>query len=187
MSENERFGRASEIFVDRVNAVKPEQWTMDTPCTEWNVHDLVNHVVNEQLWIEPLMAGQTIAEVGDRLDGDLLGDDPAWANQSASVSSRAAFDKPGALDTVVHLSYGDETAANYCDQVALDLLIHGWDLSRAIGANEVLPPDLVSWAIEYIAPMQQMMEGSGQYGTRIAVTEDADDQTKLLAQMGRRG
>ena len=47
-----------------------------TPCTEWDVRALVNHVLGEIRWAVPLFAGSTIAEVGDRFDGDLLGDDP---------------------------------------------------------------------------------------------------------------
>ena len=44
---------------------------------EWNVRELVNHVVGEDAWTVPLMRGATIAEVGDSLDGDLLGERPA--------------------------------------------------------------------------------------------------------------
>ena len=60
--------------------VGADQWALDTPCTEWNVRTLVNHVTVEDLWVPPLLRGATIEEIGDRFDGDQLGDDPkaAW-------------------------------------------------------------------------------------------------------------
>ena len=72
----ERYQRAVEAFGARVHAVGDDQWHLPTPCTEWDVHALVNHLVYEMRWSVPLFAGGTIAEVGDRFEGDLLGDDP---------------------------------------------------------------------------------------------------------------
>ena len=45
-----------------------------------------------------------------------------------------SFFRP-AGDRIVHLSYGDVPADHYVNEVATDLLIHGWDLARAIGAD----------------------------------------------------
>ena len=73
------FQRAVDEFDKRVQAVLEDQWDGGTPCTEWTVRDLVNHVVNEDRWVKPLIEGKTIDEVGSALDGDLLGDDPKRA------------------------------------------------------------------------------------------------------------
>lgn len=54
-------------------------WTARTPCADWDVRQLVNHVVGEDRWTKPLVQGLTIAEVGDALDGDLLGEEPSVA------------------------------------------------------------------------------------------------------------
>jgi ketosteroid isomerase-like protein len=58
------------------SSVGDDQWDLPTPCAEWSVRGLVNHVVGEDLWTKPLLEGRTIADVGDALGGDLLGDDP---------------------------------------------------------------------------------------------------------------
>ena len=68
--------RAVEEFDARVRAVGDDQWELPTPCADWNVRQLVNHLVYENRWTVPLMEGSTIAEVGDRYEGDLLGDAP---------------------------------------------------------------------------------------------------------------
>ena len=67
--------RSIDAFGARLHAVKDDQWGLPTPCQDWNVRTLVNHIVSENLWTAPLFSGQTIAEVGDRFEGDLLGED----------------------------------------------------------------------------------------------------------------
>ena len=181
----QRFAQATEFFGGHVHAASAGSWSAPTPCTDWNVHDLVNHVVNEQLWARPLIEGRTIAEIGDQFDGDLLGPDPAGAWDRAAQQSRSALGAPGAQEQTVHLSYGDETAENYTSQMALDALVHGWDLACGIGADRAMPPELVSWAIEMVEPMIDSWAASGLFGSQLSVDEDADEQTRLLALLGR--
>ena len=176
---------ATDLFDSHVRAISADQWSDATPCSEWDVRALVNHVVGEQLWVVPLLDGKTVAEVGDALDGDLLGEDPLATWTSSLAASRAAFGAPGALDSVVHLSFGDETGAGYCDQMALDALIHGWDLAKAIGADDTLPADSVEWALAGIEPVQEMLTASGAFGTPQAISDDANRQADLLARLGR--
>jgi len=82
-----RFASAMAEFDRRVRAVRPEQWHNPTPCTEWDVRALVNHLVAEQLWAPLLLDGATVEDVGDRFDGDQLGADPvaAWASAAAAA------------------------------------------------------------------------------------------------------
>ena len=68
--------RACDQVTSRVERIAAGQWDLPTPCTEWNVRDLLRHLVSGTSWVGPLVEGCTIAEVGDRFDGDLLGDDP---------------------------------------------------------------------------------------------------------------
>lgn len=88
----DRHGEALDLFTDRVHAVRADQWGASTPCAEWSVRDLVNHLTAEQLWVPPLVSeGRTMAEVGDAFDGDVLGDDPVAAWDRAAAAARAAF------------------------------------------------------------------------------------------------
>ena len=70
------YRRAQDTFGARVHGVADDQWTSATPCSDWDVRTLVNHVLSEVRWAVPLFAGRTVADVGDRFAGDLLGDDP---------------------------------------------------------------------------------------------------------------
>jgi hypothetical protein len=69
----ELYRRASESCGQRVLAVRDDQWHAVTPCSEWDVRALVNHLVGENLWVPPLFEGKSIADVGDQFDGDVLG------------------------------------------------------------------------------------------------------------------
>ncbi|HEY3033841.1 MAG TPA: maleylpyruvate isomerase N-terminal domain-containing protein, partial [Streptosporangiaceae bacterium] len=86
--------RANEEFGARISQIGDGQWGAGTPDTEWNVRDLVSHVLSENLWAPPLFAGLTISEVGDRFDGDVLGLDPQGSWRAASTEALAAADEP---------------------------------------------------------------------------------------------
>jgi uncharacterized protein (TIGR03086 family) len=75
----------------RVHAIRDDQWTKPTPCTEWDVRTLLNHLVYEQLWAPELLRGATVEEVGDRFDGDVLGDDPfkSWSTAARAAHTRS--------------------------------------------------------------------------------------------------
>jgi uncharacterized protein (TIGR03086 family) len=177
--------RAIESFGDRVNAIREDQWASQTPCEEWDVRTLVSHIVSENRWMPPLLAGSTIAEVGDRFEGDLLGGDGKAAWDGSAADAVAAVYEEGAMERTVHLSFGDFPGQAYTMQVFADLLIHGWDLARAIGADDRLDPELVEVCASWFAPMEEPYRAGGAIGPRVEVPSDADAQTRLLAQFGR--
>src|SRR4051794_16710385 len=129
------FQRAAEGFGRHVHAVGDGNWHDPTPDTEWDVRMLVNHVTVEQLWVPPLVQGSNVAEIGDRLEGDQLGDDPVATWDTAVKDAIDAFRAPGAIDATVAVSRGDMPTADYCWEMTTDALIHSWDLARAIGAD----------------------------------------------------
>lgn len=162
-----------------------DQWHGPTPDADWDVRTLVNHLVNEDRWAPPLFDGATIAEVGDRFDGDLLGDDPKAAWAEASVAAVGAATADGALTRTVHLSFGDFPGEFYLSQLICDHVIHAWDLARAVGADERLDPELVDWAHAFLAPQVDAWRDAGAFGPAVETPSDADLQTKLLGLTGR--
>ncbi|MBM7783971.1 TIGR03086 family metal-binding protein [Tenggerimyces flavus] len=170
-------------FTALVHAVDPSDWTGSTPCTDWSVRDLVNHVTGEHLWVPHLLGGGTIAEVGSRYDGDVLGSDPvATWDAAASVSAKefaAASDSQP-----VHLSFGDTPLGEYADQMLTDLVIHGWDLARSIGVPPAPDPAAVAHVTAYLAEHVEEWRG---FGFKDAVTGSYDSPLdRLIALSGRR-
>jgi uncharacterized protein (TIGR03086 family) len=179
------FDQACARFSALVHEVQPADWTNDTPCSDWDVRALVNHVVGELLWAPPLVEGQTIADVGDRFDGDVLGDDPVARTDEAISGASEAFSADGALDRTVHLSFGDFSGDNYCWQLISDVTVHAWDLARGIGADDTMDPDLAEKVHDFVAPMLAQMAGSPYFAAPTKVAEDASAQAVLLAATGR--
>jgi uncharacterized protein (TIGR03086 family) len=179
--------RALEAARPAIAAVTADQWSRDSVCEGWDVRTLVNHVVSGNLWVPELVAGKTIEEVGNRLDGDVLGDDPLGAYDASADAAAAAFKADGAMERPVAVSYGPVPGEVYCGHRFIDVLIHGWDVAESTGQDTNLPEELVQACWEVVEPQLGDLEGSGAFGTHVDVPDGADLQTKLLAALGRRG
>jgi uncharacterized protein (TIGR03086 family) len=185
MGVPELFRGAVGEFDARVAAVEDGQWTAPTPDEDWSVRDLLAHVQGECLWAPPLFAGSTIADVGDRFDGDQLGADPKAAWAVASRAALAAVDADGAMERTVHLSFGDVPGREYALQLFADHLIHAWDLARAVGADERLDPKLVAACATWFDANEEAYRSAGAIAARAPGHDSADPQTRLLARFGR--
>ena len=148
---------------------------------------LVNHIVGGNWWAAELAAGETIESVGDRLDGDVLGDDPTTSYDASSVAAAAVFRLPGAMERPCAVSYGPVPGEVYCGHRFIDVLVHGWDVAMGTGQDPRLPPDLVDACLAVVEPQAEMLAGSGAFATDVDAGADAPTQTRLLAYLGRRG
>ena len=178
--------RAVETFDRLVHAIEPGQWRNPTPCTEWDVRALVNHVTNEDLWAGALFGGRTIAEVGDAFDGDVLGEAPVATWERASAEALARMGEPDAMDRPVELSRGHVPGRVYAVELYADHLMHSWDLAKAIGADDALDPAIVVPAKDWFATVEDAYRAGGSIAERPPVPDGADDQTLFLAMTGRR-
>ncbi len=158
-----------------------------TPDSEWDVRALLNHVIAGNLWAAELAAGRTIEQVGDQLDGDVIGADPAAAYDRSAAAAAAAFDAPGVMDAPCAVSYGPVPGSVYAGHRFVDVLIHGWDLAAATGQDTTLDPALVDACLEVIEPQVEAFRAAGAVGPAVPAAPDASQQTRLLAILGRRG
>jgi uncharacterized protein (TIGR03083 family) len=157
----ERHRRACDGFARVAGAVPSEKWDRPTPCTDWDARALVEHVIgfHEVLLLRPMGVHAHRPRT-----------DPAarWA-----ATQRALFD---ALTEPVDV----------LGALTTDVLVHTWDLARATGLDEHLDAELVHGLLEGMEPLDDLLRSSGQYGPRVAVPDDADEQTRLIAFTGRR-
>jgi len=178
------YHRAGQEFTDRANRIG-DRWSAATPCEDWDVRALVHHIVEEERWAPLLLAGATIADVGDRLAGDLLGDAPLIALHDAAAQAVAAVAAPDAMERTVHLSYGDASGREYSMQLAADHLVHAWDLARALDDDTRLDPDAVAAVLSWFAGNEQGYRSAGLIGPRPAFPDGAGPQEELLVMFGR--
>jgi uncharacterized protein (TIGR03086 family) len=179
------FAHSVAEWQSRVEAVDESHWDRPTPCTGWTVRDLVNHVVGEQRWVVPLLEGKTIADVGNDLDGDLLGLAPQESAAAAAKAAVDSFTERGAVDRTVHLSFGDTPAAEYAWQLVADHVVHGWDLAAALDGDRHLDHDLVVHCAQWWGSWEETYRGAGAVATRVELPHDASRQDRLIASFGR--
>jgi len=185
MDPRQLFTQATKSVAVLMKCATPDTFTQPTPCSDWNVQQLLNHMINEVSWVPDLLAGKTIGEVGSKYDGDLVGQDPATSWQKALEAAQKAVNAAD-LDAVTHLSYADVPARNYINEVGSDVLIHSWDLGQAVQCSVVFDPTLAQAVYDLVSPRAEEFKQSGLFGTPVPVPTDADIETKLLAFYGRK-
>jgi len=179
--------RALDSARHAVAGVGADQWELVSDCEDWTVRELVNHIVTGNYWAAELGSGLSIEQVGDRLDGDVLGTDPVRAYDDSALVAAAVFREPDAMERPCAVSYGPVPGSVYCGHRFMDVLVHGWDIAASTGQDTQLDVDLVEacWAV--VEPQLEQLVGTGAFGTDHEIPEDASPQTRLLAALGRHG
>ncbi|HEX9994071.1 MAG TPA: TIGR03086 family metal-binding protein [Acidimicrobiales bacterium] len=180
--------RAVREFGRRVAEVGDDRWDAPSPCEGWSARDVVEHGIAGNRMSVLLLAGATAADAIAAVRAAPVGDDPVAAYDEAGRDMVDAFRAPGALSRTVHHPRGDITGEQFLGFRVGDLVIHAWDLARAIGADDRLDPALVEVVWRFMSPMAPFIGtigifGEGPSGT---VADDADLQDRLLDLAGRR-
>ncbi len=185
MDAQELFDEGLQEASTCVKRVDADQMQNETPCSEWDLKALLNHMVYELSWLPDLLAGKTVKEVGDKYEGDLVGNDPqaAWKSAADKASEAVKNAKP---DDKVHLSYGDVTADHYIREVGGDILIHGWDVGQAINCSMTFSDKVVRAVQDFVKPREEEYRASGLFGDKVQTSDSDSPHVKLLAFFGRK-
>ena len=176
---------ANAGFERRLRLVHRDDWERPTPCEEWDVRALVNHVVGANRRYALLLKGASAMEVDATRRVDHLGDDPVASFLATSAELTDAFRDEGALARTVHHPAGYRTGAELLGIRVLDVAVHCWDLARAIEADDTLDPDVV----EFVLTLPPGFEASRQQGAFAApvgeIAIGSSPQDRLLHLLGR--
>jgi uncharacterized protein (TIGR03086 family) len=182
--------RALDATDALIAGVHGDQWSNPTPCPEWNVRALVNHLVFGNRMFAAILRGdpppprESIRELHDR---DQLGTDPLGAYRAAGAELKAAFDQPSVLERLFEAPIGTVPGAVLLHLRITELLVHGWDLARATGQPAGFPDDLaqeeLAWASSQSAP--NVPRTGHPFGPVQSVADDAPAIDRLAAYLGR--
>jgi uncharacterized protein (TIGR03086 family) len=180
LSPAERYAKVAGTFDRTVRAVPAGAWDRPAPCEGWVARDVVRHLVE---WVPGFFGTYAAVDFGPMPPVD---DDPVAAWAALDAASRAALAAPDAATRQFDTPAGPQTVESAFGMFYTpDVLVHTWDLARATGLDEALDPDEVHELFVSMEPMDEMLRGSGQFGARVPVPDDADEQTKLIAFTGR--
>jgi uncharacterized protein (TIGR03086 family) len=189
MEALEALRAANTEFGSRLVQITSEDWTRSTPCPEWDVHGLVNHLLLGTRMSIQILAGMPVDEIIAGLDDDLMADaDPIESFRALADEMIDGFSGPGGLDGVVDHPAGQFPRSVFIGFRVADAAVHAWDLATATGGDVVLDTDLVHWLWDDAQPQREMLRASGMFGdgTSGDVPGEAPLQLRYLDLMGRR-
>jgi uncharacterized protein (TIGR03086 family) len=175
----DRYRKLADAFEAKIAAVPPDDWSKQSPCTEWTARDLVSHVVDVHgMMLKPL--NRTLR------GGPSIDDDPLGAFRSARADVEEVLDDPQLAGTEYDGQFGRSKVENTIDQfLGFDLVVHGWDLARATGQDDTMDPDEVVAVTKAAEGLGDSMRQYGATGPQVPVPDDASAQDKLLGLLGR--
>ncbi len=177
----DRYRRLAAAFIATVAAVPPDRWSAPTPCEDWDARAVVGHVADSQ-GIFLRYAGR---ELGD--DRPSVADDPVAAWVHARDLMQAVLDDPELAGQEFDGFFGRTRVDAGVDRfLCMDLVVHRWDLARATGLDETMSDDELEQLREGIAALGDTIHSPGVCGPAVEVSADADEQAKVLAELGRR-
>lgn len=171
-----------------VDGVEPSQLGNQTPCTEWTVRDVINHVVvGATMFAECVEQGSVADErLGELMGGDNLADDYKGAFHAASDRARAAFSSEGALEKTVKLPFGEMPAGVALNIAVMDVMTHALDIAKATGQT-VDDDELVETALTLGRQLiTDDFRSPGMFDAEQPASPDASAADRLLAFAGRR-
>lgn len=175
----DRHRTLAEAFGATIAAVPADRWESPSPCVKWTARDVVRHLVDVQSTFLRLV-GRELGEVPS------VDDDPAAAWRAASAVMQAELDDPVRAAAEFSGYVGRSTLAEAVDRfVCFDLVIHRWDLARAVGLDVRLPPAEVPRLQTVAEDFGVAIRDHGVCGAALTPPAGADEQTRLLAYLGR--
>lgn len=174
------YRRVSTGFDAAVKAVTPDKWDAPSPCEQWKARDIVAHVVGGHRGVIAGVRGGESKPLG-------ADEDPTQAWEEASRVMGEITGDPEALAKEIDGPTGKMPAEQIIGRfVAMDVLVHTWDLARTVGADEHLDEGSVRSAYETLKPMDGMIRQPGVFGPKLEAPPGADLQTEFLYFLGRR-
>jgi uncharacterized protein (TIGR03086 family) len=175
----DRHDRLSKAFAAKIDQIPSDKWESPSPCEGWSARDVVKHVSETPAMIFK-MAGR---EFGDTPPVEK---DPAAAFASTRQKIQDVLKDSDVATTEYDSVFGRTSLAQSIDRfINFDLVVHGWDLSRAAGLDERIDPQDIARVHAAAESLGDAARNPQVLGPEVPVPDDADEQTKLIGFLGR--
>ncbi len=178
------FAQASEYTARIVANVKPDQLSDPTPCPEWDVHALLNHLIGANHFFAGKGDGTWVDPPEGAEPPDMVGTDPATSYNASVAGVKAAY-QPDMYGNTVTAGPGEMPAGQLYAIGMSEQLLHGWDLAKATGQDGTMDPVLAGAVDTMIRPNIAGGVEAGFYGPEVPVADDASPTDKLVGLVGR--
>jgi uncharacterized protein (TIGR03086 family) len=182
----EMYARALARAESIVAGTRRDQFADPTPCEDWDVETLVDHMIGGCLTMASAGTGEASNALNER--GNYSGDH-VEAFREAAAGALATFRAPGALDRTLQMPWGETPATSALSLALADAVIHSWDLATATGQEWDVDDDIAEtvygWTIKMMEPQGKMPRMSS-FKAPVEVSDSAPVAEKMLAYLGRR-
>jgi uncharacterized protein (TIGR03086 family) len=188
MELHEMMAKAAAPAVAVTRNVKPDQLDARTPCADWDVRTLVNHLVFWSAFRSELAARKQQAPADDPITEKTdFTTSPDWPQTFATQLDRAiaAWAEPGATEGDTGLAGGKMPARMIAMMMVGELVVHGWDLARATGQPIDADPLVLQAVQEMTEAMGDQGRKMGAFGDEVEVAPDAPMLDRVLGFSGR--
>lgn len=187
MTESALVARAATPMNEIVHAIAPDQLRAVTPCTEYDVRGLLNHLL---FWAPSLEAAarKEFVPPPAQSESEVVLADGDWARAVDLQLDRsvAAWSRPAAWEGITHMGSPRELPAGMVGGMVLsELVVHGWDLARATGQHAEWDPELLVFVHDEVAKTAEQGREMGVYGPAVEVTDEAPTLDRVLGLTGR--
>ena len=181
MDPIERIDRATAFARDKVAKVGQGDLSKPTPCSEFDVRALLDHMIGGlRMLAEAASGGKPPIPSGDQ-----LGSDPGASYDEGRAALLDAVRGAGAIERPWEMPFGTLDGQVMATIAFMEHVTHGWDLAKATGQDTTIPAELVSECFEAVTPMDAMLRMPGVCGPAVSVPDDASPQDKFVAFLGR--
>jgi uncharacterized protein (TIGR03086 family) len=167
------YDRASSWATEKV-AGATEMLDNKTPCDDWDVRTLLDHILETQRYFLSSARGEDASPPGPTPPATLT-DDPVADFGAVQRDMLAAYGERGTIERT-----GPALGVAFSD-----LLVHGWDVARATGQDETMPDGLAAAAYESVHGKFTDEQRKGMFKPEVPIGDDASPQDRLLAYTGR--
>ncbi len=173
----QRFTALVNDFDARVQAAPADSWGNAAPCEGWTAADVVSHITAN---MNGITAGLTGTEA--------VAPDASQPVATWNAARTTLLDAINSHDLSTNIAgpFGPMPAAQVIGRfISTDMLVHTWDLARAVGGDEQISAAAVEGAYSGLKPMDAMLRSPGMFGPKVEAAEGDDLQTEFLKFLGR--
>ncbi|WP_440070085.1 TIGR03086 family metal-binding protein [Streptosporangium sp. OZ121] len=187
MHDRELMTRAAAPLAEIIHIIEPDQLSARTPCSEYDVRKLINHLLFWGPSLEAAARKETVPPpAGSETDVDLTEGDWAAALEIHVKRTVAAWSRPAAWEGTTHMGGPMELPASLVGGMVVgELVVHGWDLARAIDRRPAWDDDLVAYLHDELAKNAAQGREMGVYGPEVGVPASASPLDRALGLIGR--
>jgi uncharacterized protein (TIGR03086 family) len=184
------FGPATATMRRLVLGTRDDQLGDPTPCSEYTVGDLIDHIGGLTLAFTGAAHKQPVPGADQGGSGDASRLEAGWRLLIARDLEVLAesWRNPAAYEGTTMAGPVEMAGAEAAAVTLNELVVHGWDLASATGQRYVADPASLEICIEFASafstPETADLRGDA-FGTVIEVPDDAPALDRLLGMMGR--